>query len=526
MIIMQKTTTKILRSAALVAVTSAVLFASGCTKDPQGDLEDRVAKLEDAVKALEDKYNEGFLITSVEPTDGGYIITFSGGSDPLTISHGDTPTISVDASGDVFVNGQKLDGVNLMGETGADGIAPRIKVATNAEGKLTLFYTHSTAETPADHEWIDLGVDLRVVGGTGLLLAIEINDAVGTVTFVLNDGKETRLTFERISNAQSLAVLALEAIAFDGSEDVDLRFRVNPSTAWIPTGTGVQIEKWAIDEIEATRASYVNPASAFTITRVVPDGNKAGQYVATIEHEFTAQEPDMSNYLVALVLNNNKGTDSADDVLISSSPFRFTTNPIPDLPILETITNRGDIYENGTNGFRLVLTDIDWNQQGYSGSYVTIEFTSPAIDATPFDRQIDIPAGIYRCGGGRGEFSVSSLAVRAYENGRAVTNKTATGGTMTIEGDRKEYSIALDVTFGDGGSFVAKHIGGATIPNPNFWPFSTENLSFITGGGTYYGQSGGAGTSNFYFVLQDFDPEDRFNLNGTRLSMDWVTRSV
>ena len=98
-------------------------------------------------------------------------------------------------------------------------------------------------------------------------------------------------------------------IAYDAIGQV--KFRVNPSNAEVPTGSGDDIANWALDQIASlSKASYVTEPEGFELLSIEKDGNKDGQYIATIVNMDAARE-----YSMALVLNDGNGT------LVSSSVF-------------------------------------------------------------------------------------------------------------------------------------------------------------------------------------------------------------
>ena len=93
-------------------------------------------------------------------------------------------------------------------------------------------------------------------------------------------------------------------------------FRVNPSNANVPTGSGSAIDNWQLDQTGIkTRASYVTEPNGFKLVSIQKDGNNNGQYIATIEN--TGAENTYVN-LMALVLN------TGDGALVSSSTFSLT----------------------------------------------------------------------------------------------------------------------------------------------------------------------------------------------------------
>jgi hypothetical protein len=129
-----------------------------------------------------------------------------------------------------------------------------------------------------------------------------------------------------------------------------VRFVVNPSDAWVPTGTGAAVAAWELNHVEVTRAGYVTPG-VFTVTAIEPastDPAKKGEYIATVECDPDA-EP-YTDHTVALVLNT--GTAQAP-VLISSSIFQLmpreikTYTPLAwsELPSIIDCMEDGDILD-------------------------------------------------------------------------------------------------------------------------------------------------------------------------------------
>ena len=344
-----KLKTLLKRAISIMAVAAVVI--TGCNKDIKNDIDNlkqRVTTLEQAIASLKQQSDAGKLITSVTPLSGntGYKITFSdnssidlfNGTNGANGGSGATPRIEVRVNNDGSVTlwvdtgtGLRDTGINIKGsqgsqggqgqpgEQGASGITPTFKVDENDDNELTLWVSYDEGTT-----WDDLGVDLNKPPNANLLKAIIDNDAAGTVTFILNDADDTEFVFEKASTAVSfeLAMVA-KMLEFSAGGSGEVKFRVNPSNAFIPTGiVGVNdaMDKWQLDEI-GTRASYVNPSTDFELVSILSDGTAEGQYIATIENTGNIS----GIHVMALVLNVNS---AADPVLISSPTFLLTQETI------------------------------------------------------------------------------------------------------------------------------------------------------------------------------------------------------
>jgi hypothetical protein len=273
------------------------------------DHEERIENLEDAVAALENQIKAGAMISSVDPLpDGkGWRITFTGGTLP-----------SID-----ILNGK--DGAD--GTDGADGRTPLLEVRKNPDGTSTVWVNYGDGKG-----WIDTGTDISgpqgpagtpgSSGATGPVASI-VNNSDGTVTVNTGDGQS--YTFERSSTAVRFEILTFDAVSIAEGETGEILFAVNPSTAWVPTGTGETIAAWELDDVGKrtdTRAGYVNASPDFAIKEIAPASSvpaEQGKYIATIE--CTASDPGFrGEYMVSLVLDTNKAAGGTP-VLISSAPF-------------------------------------------------------------------------------------------------------------------------------------------------------------------------------------------------------------
>lgn len=536
---MRKITRYISKAAACAVAASAMIFSIGCTNDLQNDVDDlknRVATLEDAVEVLEQSFASGLMITSVDRLDDGtgYTINFAGGKSPVVINHGTkgdaghSPLVTVvtntDGTISLLVDGEVVvanikgpkgdDGApGAQGPKGDQGLAPKFKAEVNAEGQLRIYYTFSQAENPAPEEWTDLGVNFSASAGSNPLLYIVDNKANGTVTFVMNDDNEphAEFTFARASSAQSFAILA-DVVAFDGLGNAEVKFRVNPSTAWVPTGSGDAVSKWALDQV-GTRASYVNESEVFAIESVLPDGDKTGQYIATVSCDMLAADSEVNEYLVALVLNNNKEADPDNDILISSGMFKMTCS---DLGPVETFTYAYPVYlgseEYGEETTRFQLSLLTFNPIGsnISGWDMTMEIITDRINDANSEKFFYIPNGTYSFSEGTETNTVPLTADTYLRKVNALNDyedQEITGGTLTIEGNSADgFTVTVIANRADGETFRGIFKGDMAIENENFWDESEQEILGIRSGGQFspfFGNNGGL--SNFSLMFDTVD---------------------
>ena len=326
-------------------IFSIAILLSACKelKNDVEDLQKRVTSLETSVRNLEQKLAEGALIKSLAPLAGnaGYRLEFTGSPSVIEITNGVngvTPQIEVrnnaDGSTTVWVNsgsGWTNTGVNLRGAdgtpgtpgedgaSGANGVSPKIELRINDDKTVTIWY-NVTSGYP-DSAWVDTEYDLSAVGP---VLAIVDNAATGTVTVTMNDGVPTVYEFQKASTAVRFEVISLKVDINEGSTG-EILFRVNPSTAWVPTGTvdsDPVMDNWKLDQI-TTRFGYVTNPADFALVSILPDGDKTGQYVATII--CNNYNPAIEDYFFTLVLNTNL----PDLILVSSAMFTLGSLPPP-----------------------------------------------------------------------------------------------------------------------------------------------------------------------------------------------------
>jgi hypothetical protein len=336
-----------IRQIAMLTMT-ALAMLTGCVKenpcdlcDELRELERRVTDLEDAVRRLEDFMKKGVLIESVTEIEGGWRITFTGGEPrSIDIMHGTpagdpppgkaprlevrrnpdgTATLWVDYGDGKGWQDTETDltgprGSSGSGWAGKDGVAPKIKVVKNSDNTVTVWY--NVTEGYPESGWVNTGYDLSS-SSSGPVAAIADN-LDGTVTITLSDGKA--YTFEKASTAVRFEILEYERVEMAGGEKGTVRFAVNPSTAWVPTGEGDDIDRWHLNAVGTRAPGYVVESTAFSITGIEQGGAK-GEYVATVacaEGSYEGWRND--EHIVSLVLDTSATTDAAP-VLVTSGTF-------------------------------------------------------------------------------------------------------------------------------------------------------------------------------------------------------------
>ncbi len=268
---------------------SSVVLLSGCTNDLQkdiDDLKDRMTKLEDLVEALDSKVEAKVSVVDVVTDADGHTISFSDGNS-IEVKHGNagddgtngadgtTPNITIDTDGWVWINGTKTE-TNLMGQAGKDGkdgkdgatgpqgpkgdpgetgskgepgetgpqgpkgdngdagVAPKIEVREGTDGTGLYIWYSVTKDYPAD-SFINTGVNIAAPPADAPIRDIIVNELAGYATFTLRDGKTYNFPLYA-AQLQSMEIIATRTIRFTGTESRRIVFRVNPSTAIVPTG--------------------------------------------------------------------------------------------------------------------------------------------------------------------------------------------------------------------------------------------------------------------------------------------------
>ncbi len=445
-----------------------MMFAlPSCTNDINEEIDDlrkRVEKLEDLVETLDKKMQNGAMIsdiTALPAPKSGWLITFTDDREPLEIYHGaqgdpgGIPQIQVKTNPDgtisLWIDGVDTE-IDLTGPKGDDGdhaVSPRIEVRPNEGGEGLSVWYNITKGYP-DDKWVNTGVNISAPA-TGSSLWTIIENADGTITLVLNDGTGTEYTFARYSSASHFQIMTSRTVEIAGSGTAPVVFRVNPSTAWIPTGTGEAVAKWAIDEFETTRAAnYLNPSKVFKVESILPDGEKKGQYVATISSDFTLHDQSINEYMMALVLNNNSGNLAENDAHISSAPFAMM------------ISTPAIVAEGDTGPLHWVFRQdgsLTFTGEGAMPNYVM--FGSPAVPWNSHQGKIKTITF---------EPGVTAIGNRAFVNTKSLT-KVTIPASLTIIGDSAfEGSSIPAIALPDGLESIGKYtfsgsaVADVTIP--------------------------------------------------------------
>lgn len=487
-----------------ILAASFMLITPGCSNDDDiDDLRTRVENLESIVGTLEEMMSEGAMIKSITPMEdnSGYIIEFVGGKiEKIEIRNGNAPMIRV--SPDKEGNGYTLwynitpgypesgwvdTGINLVGpagtdgkdgQDGKDGVSPKIKIETNADGKLTVWY-NVTPGYPEDG-WVDTGVDLAAPSGDSILSAI-IENGDGTVTFVLNDGNGTEYTFARYSTVQHIEIMTSETVFVPAGSSTEIVFRVNPSSAWVPTGSGDAIAKWMLDEF-SSRANYVNKSETFSIKSIMPDSDKKGQYIATIGCNLATPDTSIDSYKMALVLDNSTSEGISEDALVSSGLFAVKAT-IEFSNFEGQLFQDGNFYGDDKSNFIINFYGFDPENQ-WHGWYFTLNVIAPKADYNA--RHLELEPGTYtfsRSGDVNTVDYYYDTSLILYKDGNPTVNivKDAAvefkeGGTMTIEGNASEgYLVNFNIPLTDGTTFKTRYSGKLDIDNPFILSTFTES---------------------------------------------------
>jgi hypothetical protein len=439
------------------ACAAMTLSIHGCGQADYGDrideLENRVENLEAAVESLEEAMEAGAMIEDIVPIPGGlgYRIVFTGDREPIEILHGNdgvTPMIEVRHNGEGFsvwyntTPGYPDEGWVDTGVTidGDDAVTPRIRVVESG-GKLVIEY--NVTEGYPDDGWESTGTDIGALAGENPIEAI-VDNADGTVTFVVNSFGSPEYTFAKFSTAQHFEIMTVGGLQFEGSEELTVVFRVNPSTAFVPTGGGTAIARWTLDQVGTrpldqgdTRASYLNPSDVFSIRSIRPDGypdnSKAGQYVAAIASNHLSHDEAIEEYFVALVLDNNAG-ETGDQALVSSGPIGMKVSvPQEELPLASgvigatdniswTLTYDGTMTLAGSGEMPdypgYPLTSNPWNGHREAIGRVVVSEGITGVGANTFNNcpnltEVVLPASVTRIGGSAFTYcsSLESIAI-------------------------------------------------------------------------------------------------------------------
>lgn len=384
----------------------ALLTVVGCTYDDSelweqlSDHEQRISAVEEAVDRLDSLYSSGAMITSITAMENnaGWTLQFSNGeslnvmngtpgadgadgADGAAGKDGNTPKFEVRTNEDGTISiwvdygeGFTDTGVNIKGDSGApgepgedgrDGTPLKLEVRT-VDGRTSLWY--NVTEGYPEEGWTDTGLDISAIGPVKAF----VDNGDGTVTVTMNDDVNTAFVFEKASSAVRFEIMETEVTVIPKKASSTVKFRVNPSTGWVPTDGDGSMEKWTLDSLGvAVKSDYTHPSKIFSLTSVIKDGDNAGQYIATISN--SVEDAPEGQYELALVLNT--GSDE-NPVLVSSSPFKVSLTELPSMKFTIDLTEYAasktytlpfpSSYRDVTGDYTLT---VDWGD----GSSLTIE---------------------------------------------------------------------------------------------------------------------------------------------------------
>lgn len=407
---------RFIRTIAMAAALPSLLFSTGCIDEQLrkeiDDLKERVTSLESLARTLEEKIDAQLLVTRVSSSDDGHVIHFSDGSS-IEINHGDdgshgtTPEIEVkiDSEGNatLWINGVEtcvLTGADGKdGEDGKDAVSPKIDVRPNGENNGWSIWYNITEGYP-EQGWVNTGVKIADSNNDQHPISLIVFNYNGSVEFRLTDG--SRYTFPLYSTAQHFEIMTTET-EFDGSRSRRIVFRVNPSGASIPVGNGSDISRWALDLFE-TRASYVTPTEVFSLEQILPDGDKLGQYTATITGDMAAHDPSVCRYVMALVLDNFNGNPqlNSGDGVVSSGPF--TLGFAPGAMLVSPLSI--DFEMGGGTETVSVTTGAEWTATT-SADWLSIEKSERSFTVTAGANSGEERSAAIRVENGTGEQTVA-----------------------------------------------------------------------------------------------------------------------
>ena len=339
-----------------------------------------------------------------------------------------------------------------------------IEQAVNALQSATVDGALVKSVTATDDGW-------RIEFTSGTPAAIEVlsemlsvaDNGDGTITFTLSDG--TEFTFRRASEAGRIEIifpLPDDMIyIYEGDYEM-IKFRVNPSNAYVPVGSGEAIADWALDQI-GTRASYVNEPEMFELVTILPDGDREGQYIAWIKCKDTDGSYSSSEYVMALVLTSG-------DALVSSSAFRlgipwWSSTPSVFIKQEDTVAEiEAAIQEMIDDGYTYLVVK---GSKTNAAAPLTIDFGSSYVEILWKAAYSATTAGTALKLDGNGWFGIEDGSVNLTCTGSAPALVTEgvdldvyNGGSLTVKGDVLATDY-IEIYSGTGGDLFID--GGITF---------------------------------------------------------------
>jgi hypothetical protein len=369
-------------------------------------------------------------------------------------------------------------GSGTPGTPGAAGVSPIVRVVDNGNGTITIQY-NATAGYPAGG-WTAAGDPISLGGNPRdkeAIFSIVEDDATGTITITLNDSdtpaERTVFEFAKASGAVRMEIVGFnDRTVIAEGRTAEIRFRVNPSDAWVPTGEGEAIAgKRQLDQT-GTHAGYVNAPTDFELASVAtasPDPTKDGEYIATIK--CVTHNPSIIDYAMALVLNT--GTDEKPSLVSSPTFVLGAEAPVAWGQAGDDIRwafwadgtlifdGTGEMWDFGNDG------GSPWYEHRSSIETVVIPDGVTTIGDNAFDRcgnltEITIPESVTSIGGRAFHYCTALTEIAIPDNVETIGHGafyrcwnlkeiTIGDGVKTIGSQAFAFCWALtDVTIGDG----------------------------------------------------------------------------
>lgn len=385
------TTMNMMRRLWLMWLFVAAMIANSCTnltevEDRLDALEEEVSQIQNAIEALNDAYDDGKVITSVEPSqkeEGGWIVTFSDGTSIELVNGKDGKD---GENGNNGADGK--DGAD--GADGKDGVTPYLRVdqegywCISYDGGETFSrlmdnegnYIRATGEQGPQGEKGEQGeqgpqgeqgeqgpqgepgekgeegISVRVAtdedgyymflmyyasspeniidsiktpyhsNPSGVIRSISQDDQTNVITITLEDG--TSYTFNKeYAMPTSIALLSTEGIKLGRRTLETIEFRVNPSNAKFNYSVGLYGCEIALDKVGKTRAtSYVTKPTNYKLSKVEQVYDEQG-VAKTGQYRAYIRDAGISdNYIEDAALVLTVNNANNEKVQISSSAFK------------------------------------------------------------------------------------------------------------------------------------------------------------------------------------------------------------